>query len=110
MSRSPLKEHHLHWLINSIALAALGYLAFSIWGEVRTAFVAVSAMGVLIALGLLLVNHGLRFLRWQTYLSALGHTMPLLFSGQIYVASFALITTPGRAEEMLRGVFLKEFT
>jgi len=111
VNRPLLKGHQLHWLIGSIALAALGYLAFSLWGgwrEVIAAFVAVGVVGVLIALGLSLMNYGLRFLRWQAYLSALGHPLPALPSSLIYVAGFALTTTPGKAGEMLRGVFLKQ--
>lgn len=112
VSRSLLKGHHLHWLIGSIALAALGYLAFSLWGgwhEVMAAFLAVGFMGLLMALGLSLINYGLRFLRWQTYLSVLGHPLPIVPSGLIYMAGFALTTTPGKAGEMLRGVFLKQY-
>lgn len=62
---------------------------------------------MLIALALSLVNYSLRFVRWQFYLSALGHSMPTVPSGLIYIAGFALTTTPGKAGEMLRGVFLK---
>jgi uncharacterized protein (TIRG00374 family) len=34
--------------------------------------------------------------------------MPTLPSGLIYLAGFALTTTPGKAGEMLRGVFLRQ--
>jgi len=105
-----LQGHNLYALIGSIAAAALSYLAFSIWGgwrEVLAAFGSVGTVGVLIALALSLVNYSLRFARWQLYLSALGHSMPTVPSGLIYIAGFALTTTPAKAGEMLRGVFLK---
>jgi uncharacterized membrane protein YbhN (UPF0104 family) len=101
---------NLYAVIGSIAAAALGYLAFSIWGgwhEVIAAFGEVGVAGMLIALLLSVVNYSLRFVRWQLYLSALGHPTPTAPSGLIYVAGFALTTTPGKAGEMLRGVFLK---
>lgn len=100
----------LYTLMVSIAAAALGYLAFSLWAgwqDVLAAFSLVGAVGVLIILALSLVNYSLRFVRWQLYLSALGHPTPTVPSGLIYVSGFALTTTPGKAGEMLRGVFLK---
>ena len=48
----------------------------------------------------------MRFVRWQLYLSTLGHPVPILSSCMIYFAGFAFTTTPGKAGEMLRGVFL----
>ncbi len=110
MTSGVLQGRKLYALIGSIAAAALGYLAFSLWGgwrEVLAAFGAVGVSGMLIALALSLVNYSLRFVRWQLYLSALGHSMPTVPSGLIYIAGFALTTTPGKAGEMLRGVFLK---
>lgn len=111
MNLSILAGRRLHWLIASIALAMLGYLGFSLWGgwhAVLAAFAAVGLSGILIALVLSLVNYCLRFVRWQLYLSALGHVVAPLPSGMIYVAGFALTTTPGKAGEMLRGVFLRQ--
>ena len=110
MTSGVLRGRKLYVLIGSIAAAALGYLAFSLWGgwrEVLAAFGSVGAAGVLIALALSLINYSLRFVRWQFYLSALGHSMPTVPSGLIYIAGFALTTTPGKAGEMLRRVFLK---
>lgn len=111
MSSGILEDRRQHWLIASIALAALGYLAFSLWGgwrDVLAAFAAVGFGGVLIALALSLLNYGLRFIRWQFYLTALGHPVPPVPSALIYLAGFSLTTTPGKAGEMLRGVFLKD--
>jgi uncharacterized membrane protein YbhN (UPF0104 family) len=94
----------------SVAAAATGYFVFSLWGgwrEVLSAFGSVGVSGILIALALALVNYSFRFMRWQLYLKALGHSAPAVPSALIYVAGFALTTTPGKAGEMLRGVFLK---
>lgn len=105
-----LEGRRLHGLIASIAVAALGYLAFSLWGgwrDVLAAFGSVGLSGFAIALALSLLNYGLRFGRWQMYLAALGNAVAHGPSAMIYIAGFSLTTTPGKAGEILRGVFLK---
>lgn len=105
-----LEGWRLRALILSIAVATAGYLAFSLWGgweEVVAAFVQIGLLGTLIALTLSLVNYGLRFGRWQLYLSQLGYRVPWSPSLRIYLSGFALTTTPGKAGEAFRGVLLK---
>jgi uncharacterized protein (TIRG00374 family) len=85
-------------------------MTVSLWGGWREILHAVSAVGptgAIIVLGFSLVNYGLRFLRWQHYLKLLGHPLLLAPSLRIYLSGFALTTTPGKAGEMLRSVFLK---
>ncbi len=106
-----LEGWRLRALILSIGAATAGYLAFSLWGgweEVVAAFVQIGLVGALIALGMSLVNYGLRFSRWQLYLSQLGHRIAWLPSLRIYLSGFALTTTPGKAGEAFRCVFLKQ--
>lgn len=94
----------------SVLASALGYLAFSLWGgwhQVTSAIAKVGIQGTAVALIMSLLNYGLRFLRWQTYLDALGHRVPWRPSLRIYLSGFALTTTPGKAGEALRGVLLK---
>lgn len=96
----------------SVVGSALGYLAFSLWGGWQAVGAAVSEVGlvgIVIALFMSSVNYGLRFVRWQTYLKVLGHPMPWRPSLNIYLAGFALTTTPGKAGEALRGVLLKRW-
>jgi uncharacterized protein (TIRG00374 family) len=107
-----LSSRQMRALVWSVALATVGYLVFSLWGgwrEVIDAASRVGVVGLLIALALSLVNYGLRFLRWQYYLTTLGHGIPWLDSLRIYILGFALTTTPGKAGEMLRSVFLARF-
>ncbi|GAB3463828.1 lysylphosphatidylglycerol synthase transmembrane domain-containing protein [Azotobacter salinestris] len=97
-------------VILSVVGAAFGYLGFSLWAgwqAVGSAVARVGMGGIVLALLLSLVNYGLRFLRWQSYLRAFGHTVPWWPSLRIYLAGFALTTTPGKAGEALRGVLLK---
>lgn len=93
----------------SVLLSALAYLGFALWGgwqSVADAVGAVGMPGMVLVLGLSLANYGLRFLRWQAYLGALGHAVPWWPSLRIYVAGFALTTTPAKAGEALRSVLL----
>jgi len=99
-------------LVVSVVLSAFGYLALSIWAGWRDLLDAVAAVGIVgagVALGLSLLNYLLRFARWQHYLRLLGHSVPRLESFRIYIAGFALTTTPAKAGEIVRCVFLKPY-
>ena len=104
------RSWHYRAVIWSVLLAALAYLVLALWGGragVASAVRDVGAVGVAVALGLSLVNYALRFARWHLYLGAMGKRVPVRQSLLIYVAGFALTTTPAKAGEMLRGVLLK---
>ncbi|MDR6218481.1 lysylphosphatidylglycerol synthase transmembrane domain-containing protein [Deinococcus soli (ex Cha et al. 2016)] len=91
------------------ALTAAGYLLFSLWSgwaDVWRAVTAVGPGGFAAALALSAVNYTLRFYRWDTYLRALGHALPRRDHAWVYLSGFAWTATPGKAGEMLRGVFL----
>jgi uncharacterized membrane protein YbhN (UPF0104 family) len=99
-------------LVISAVAGAAGYLGISLWSGWEATWDAtarVGVTGVAVALAMSLANYGLRFVRWQMYLGALGHRPPWLASGQIYLAGFALTTTPGKAGEAIRSVFLKRW-
>lgn len=94
----------------SVALAALAYLGLSLWAGWRDVLAASLALGPALFVGLLalsLVNYLLRFWRWQIYLGRLGATVPWRDSLRIYLAGFALTTTPGKLGETMRSLFLK---
>nr|WP_276583428.1 lysylphosphatidylglycerol synthase transmembrane domain-containing protein [Pseudomonas sp. RIT-PI-S] len=94
----------------SVVASAVAYLVFSLWAgwqPVSHAVLAVGVGGTVLALGMSLLNYGLRFLRWQTYLRLMEQPVPWRPSLAIYLAGFALTTTPGKAGEALRGVLLK---
>jgi uncharacterized protein (TIRG00374 family) len=116
VNSEPAALHLSGWryraVILSVVGSALGYLGFSLWGGWQAVGAAVGKVGVLgigIALAMSAINYGLRFLRWQCYLKVLGHAVPWRPSLRIYLAGFALTTTPGKAGEALRGVLLKRW-
>lgn len=109
-SATYMDSWRLKALVLSVAAATVGYLAFSLWGgweELVAAFVQIGITGTAAALAMSLVNYGLRFVRWQLYLSRLGHRINVLPSARIYLTGFALTTTPGKAGEAFRGLLLK---
>lgn len=109
MSGALLSGWRYRAFLLSIAMAAAGYLAFSLWGglpALGSAAAHVGAGGAALMLALSLLNYGLRFCRWQRYLGAMGHAVPWRASLRIYLAGFALTVTPGKAGEALRGVLL----
>ena len=94
----------------SVALSTVGYLGFSLWGgwhEVTAAIARVGWTGTAVMLGLSGLNYLIRFWRWQVYLSCLGHRVAWRPSLVIYLSGFALTTTPGKAGEAIRSLFLK---
>ena len=110
--RFNLPRWWLRAVILSVIICAFGYLGFSLWTgwrDVCDAIVKVGVLGVAISLSMSLLNYALRFIRWQMYLRTLGHRVPLLASLKIYLAGFALTTTPGKAGETLRSVLLERW-
>ncbi len=96
-------------LLWSVAAAALGYLIFVVWSgwrEVAQAVARVGVWGVGVALLLSLLNFSLRFVRWQIYLRQMRHKVALPVSLNVYLAGFALSTTPSKLGEALRSVLL----
>lgn len=114
------EEHQYQHLISkqrfkalfiTVLISIIGYFLFTLWGgweNVVAAVEQVGPVGIAVALGLSLVNYGLRFSRWQYFLGVLGHHIPWKPSLKIYMAGFSLTTTPGKTGEALRGVFLKD--
>ena len=92
-------------------LAALAIYAVSvILGDFDAVCGSIARLGLAgwsIVLGLSLVNYGLRFVRWELYLRRLGTRVPLGASLAYYLGGFAFTTTPGKAGEAVRSLYLK---
>ncbi len=52
-------------------------------------------------------NYLLRFIRWNFYLHRFNHRLPLFLHFNYYMSAFALTTTPGKAGETIRSLYLK---
>lgn len=100
-------------LIITIILSVVGYFLFSLWGgwnDVLRATNEVGFKGFAVAITLSLVNYALRFIRWDAFLKVLGQNqIPFIPNLRIYLAGFALTTTPGKAGEAFRSVFLIDY-
>jgi uncharacterized protein (TIRG00374 family) len=99
------------------ALIAVGLLAASAYvvGAILTdsaqlgdAFEQLGWQGCCAVLGLSVLNYGLRFLRWQYYLSKLGRTLPRARHFLIYLSGFAFTVSPAKAGEAVRSLYLRE--
>lgn len=93
----------------SIVVAAAVYLIIGLWAGRHDVAAAVALIGwgtLPILLGLSLTNYGLRFLRWHYYLRKLGGSIPWSHDLRVYLGGFALTTTPGKAGELARTLWL----
>ena len=89
----------------SIYIAAMFYGDFD---ATKQAMGQVGLHGWIIILSLSLGNYFLRFIRWQWYLSCLGrYNVPFWRHLAYYLCGFALSTTPGKAGETIRSLYLK---
>jgi uncharacterized protein (TIRG00374 family) len=99
-------------VVASIAAAAAVYLAVALWSgweDVSAAVAQVGWSGTSIIVAIALPSYLIRTIRWSVYLKALGYPLPPVDSARIYLAGFALTTTPGKLGETLRSVLLRPF-
>lgn len=94
----------------SLLFSALVYLGFALAAGKQSLLNATTALGGtgwLLLLSCSFSSYLLRFLRWQYYLRCLGHCLPRLLHLNYYLAGFALTTTPAKAGETIRSLYLK---
>src|SRR5260221_8594193 len=99
-------------VVASVALAAAGYLTAALWSgweDVTAAVAQVGWSGTGIVLALSLFSYLVRSVRWAVFLRALGYRLSPADNVRIYLAGFALTTTPGRLGETLRSILLRPF-
>lgn len=90
-------------------MAAYGvWVALSEWQAVVSSIASVGWWGLGFILSLSLVNYGLRFVRWHWFLSRMGFR-EIAWQDDLayYLSGFALTTTPGKAGEAVRSLYLK---
>lgn len=97
-----------------IALAATGMVAYAAVAvaadrqRLVEALVRLGALGLAGILGMSLVNYGLRFVRWDSYITALAHRLPRLRHAFYYFSGFTYTVSPGKAGEAMRSIYLKQ--
>lgn len=100
-----------HLLALSLILAAGFYLAVVLWAGYDDILLTMQKLSLSDWCLLLLCsmsNYSLRFLRWHLYANTLGHVLNRGRHYLYYLAGFALTTTPAKAGELLRSVYLKQ--
>ena len=93
----------------TILIAASFYLVFIFSADTDKIFRAMKRITFtdwLIILACSFANYSLRFIRWQSYISSFGHHIPLKLHFTYYLAGLALTTTPAKAGETLRSLYL----
>jgi glycosyltransferase 2 family protein len=95
-------------VVLAVALYAAAFVAADL-AAVRSAAGRLGWDGWLLVLALSLVNYGLRFLRWHGYLRLLGERVPMGRHLLYYLAGFAFTTTPGKAGEAIRSLYLRGY-
>jgi uncharacterized protein (TIRG00374 family) len=101
------RRHALLLVMLASVTAYLGFVLWTGWDNVIHAIAQIGWRVMVLALALSLVNYVLRFVRWQLYLTQLGHTLPYLEHFKIYMAGFSMTIVPGKVGETIRSVFLK---
>lgn len=97
-------------LVLSVLLGIALYATAMIAGDLTAVTGAAAQLGPAgwtLVLGLSLLNYGLRFVRWHRYLARLGEQVPVWRHTAYYFAGFAFTTTPGKAGEAVRSLYLK---
>ncbi len=99
-------------LIFSILIAIGIYFGAVFLGDfeqTKDSIMTLSVASWAIILGLSLLNYVLRYIRWQWYIADLSHIkIPHWLHLSYYVSGFALSTTPGKAGETIRSLYLKK--
>jgi uncharacterized protein (TIRG00374 family) len=98
-------------IIWSLAFAALVYFALTIYADAPKLADALAGWDwnwLPLTLLAVLVNYGVRFLRWHYYLRVIGiHNVSVRPSLLIFLAGFSLTMVPGKLGELLKSVLLK---
>ena len=104
-----LTKNQQRTLSLSILIAAGFYLFFIFSAETDKILSAMARLSILdwfLILACSFSNYALRFIRWQTYIKSFGHHIHFNLHFAYYLAGLALTTTPAKAGETLRSLFL----
>jgi uncharacterized protein (TIRG00374 family) len=96
------------WLAISIAVYGIVLAAMEDAGRMTASLASIGVAGWATVIGLSSLNIVVRFIRWQNYLTELGHEVPRGRNLQYFLAGFAFTITPAKAGEAVRSLYLKE--
>ena len=109
LSLSPkLIRQFLIWLVIGLTVYGIMTVVFSDFDAIKASVAKVGWLGWTTILALSTFNILVRFGRWQLYLNTLGHPVPAGPSLQYFLAGFAFTSTPAKAGEALRSLYLKK--
>ena len=101
------------WVVISIAIGAMLYLAGSVMADIDRVGDALKSFNwwILIPVcGLTLLNYFLRFIKWHYLLHRLKVDMPWGEDAWNFTAGLAMVISPGKAGELLKPYVVKERT
>lgn len=104
-SPSSLLHRFRRWLAGGIAVAALVYVAGSVYAgfeEVGSALARFRWELYVPVLLLTLLNYGLRFWKWHFLTARLGARLPVGENAVVFLAGLAMTISPGKAGELLK--------
>lgn len=108
MALSPkLVRQCMFWLVIAIALYGTAVVVGGV-DNIRTMLGQIGVAGWGLLIGLSTLNIAIRFVRWQYYLRNLGHPIPNGRSLEYFLAGFAFTSTPAKAGEAVRSLYLKQ--
>ncbi len=107
-------ERHLRRVIIGVIFAVLVVSALALFGDVRELGDALRGFDWWLSipiLALTCVNYGLRFVKWEIYLSVLRLPRPgLRRSLLVYLSAFSMSITPGKVGELIKAVLMRRLT
>ena len=101
------------WVVISIALGAMLYLAGSVMADIDRVGDALKSFNwwILVPVcALTLLNYALRFVKWHYLLQRLDVDMPWGEDAWNFTAGLAMVISPGKAGELLKPYVVKERT
>ena len=106
-------QRYLVPLLISVVLAIGLYgvtMLFSNVDQTLSSIQKLPLSGWALVISLSLMNYILRFIRWEGYIEECsGKSVPRLQHFGIYISGFALTTTPGKAGEAIRSLYLQRY-
>lgn len=109
--RPPRKTWRARTLLLWTAVGGVAVFAvltlISDFDDLWTALLDFPVLTLLAVAVLSLGNYSLRFLKWQWYLTRMGHRIPLGPSSVVFLSGFAMTVTPGKAGEFIKAFIMK---